>query len=119
MATLEISARRVVLAGGFALAVAAAPAVAAFATPSLGPASHVAACPSGEEEDTFTGVCLPHTVPNSPTFNTPAGNPDIPEIAGIPCTGLVQGRGVDREDGHATDRTSVHTGSFPYNSGAL
>ena len=114
MATLEISARRVVLAGGFALAVAAAPAVAAFATPSLGPASHVAACPSGEEEDTFTGVCLPHTVPNSPTFNTPAGNPDIPEIAGIPCTGRNSGECIGlQEDAPDFVPPSSSVGSDP------
>ena len=89
MATL--SASRFLLAGGFALAVAAAPAVVAVAVPSSAPATTVAACPSGEEADPFTGVCVPHTVPNSPVFSTPLGNPNIPEVQGIPCTGRNSG----------------------------
>src|SRR6478672_13734412 len=89
MATLELSIRRLILAGGFAVAVAAAPAIAVVTIPSA--SVPLAQCPAGEEEDTFTGICLPHTVPNSPTFNTPAGNPDIPEIAGVPCTGRNSG----------------------------
>jgi hypothetical protein len=81
MANLQISARRLVLAGGFALAIAAAPAVAAFTAPSLAP-SFGAACPNGETEDTFTDVCTPDMVPNSPA---PQGG--LPEVDGIPCTG--------------------------------
>jgi hypothetical protein len=87
MATFNLTARRVVLAGGFALAIAAAPAVAAFTVPSTGPASHAVACGSGEEEDLYTGNCVPHTVPNSPEFSSNAANPDIPEVDGVPCTG--------------------------------
>jgi hypothetical protein len=85
MATLEISLRRLILAGGFALAVAAAPAVAAVALPAT-TGTPVASCPGGEEEDLYTDQCVPHTVPNSP-FTTNAANPDIPEIDGVPCTG--------------------------------
>ena len=86
MAILEISARRLILAGGFALAVAAAPAVAAVVVPAAGLTTNVADCVSGEEEDLYTGECVPHTVPNSP-FTTTAANPDVPEIDGVPCTG--------------------------------
>ena len=74
---MELSGRRLILAGGFALAVAAAPAVAAFTGPSDAPPS-VAACPNGETEDTFTTVCTPDLVPNSPA---------LPSVDGIPCTG--------------------------------
>lgn len=92
MAISDLSARRIVLAGGFALAIAAAPAVAAFTAPvpASGP-SVLASCSGGEEADSFTGNCIPHTVPSSP-FSTPAGNPDIPEIDGIPCTGANSGQ---------------------------
>jgi hypothetical protein len=69
--------RRLILAGGFALAVAAAPAIATLAVPST-PAPAVAACPNGETEDTFTTVCTPDLVPNSP---------ELPSVDGIPCTG--------------------------------
>ena len=94
MATFEFSVPRLVLAGGFAVAVATAPMVAVLATPAPA-ASTVSACPAGEEEDLYTGSCLPHTVPNSPStspFSTNPGNPDLPTIGGIPCTGHDTGK---------------------------
>jgi hypothetical protein len=90
MATLELS-KRLILAGGFAVAVAIAPAIAVFAVPSA--AVPLAQCPGGEEEDQFTGVCVPHTVPNSgATFSSIPGNPDIPAVDGVPCTGHNSGQ---------------------------
>jgi hypothetical protein len=89
MATLELSVRRLILAGGFAVAVAAAPAIAVVTLPSA--SVPLAQCPSGEEEDTFTGICVPHTVPNSPLSSIP-GNPDLPSVDGIPCTGHNSGQ---------------------------
>jgi hypothetical protein len=84
MATLELS-KRLILAGGFAVAVAIAPAIAVFAVPNAVP---LAQCPGGEEEDQFTGTCIPHTVPNSGSaFSSIPGNPDLPAVGGIPCTG--------------------------------
>src|ERR1700754_1372466 len=86
MATLELSLRRLIVAGGFAVAVAAAPAIAVVTVPS--PSTPLAECPSGEEEDLYTGVCLPHTVPNSgASFSGIPGNPDLPAVDGVPCTG--------------------------------
>ena len=84
MAHVQISARRLVLAGGFALAMAAAPAVAAFTVPSLAP-SFGAACPNGETEDTYTDACTPDMVPNSPVIQQSQGG--LPSVDGIPCTG--------------------------------
>jgi hypothetical protein len=90
MATLELS-KRLILAGGFAVAVAIAPAIAVFAVPS--DSVPLAQCPAGEEEDQFTGSCIPHTVPNSGSpFSSVSGNPDIPAIDGIPCTGHNSGQ---------------------------
>ena len=93
MAISDLSARRLVLAGGFALAIAAAPAVAAFTalTPAPGPSVVADGCGGGEEADTFTGNCVPHTVPSSP-FSSIPGNPDVPAIDGIPCTGANSGQ---------------------------
>jgi hypothetical protein len=89
MATLELS-KRLILAGGFAVAVAIAPAIAVFAVPNAVP---LAQCPAGEEEDQFTGICIPHTVPNSGSaFSSIPGNPDIPEVDGVPCTGHNSGQ---------------------------
>jgi len=91
MATLELSVRRLILAGGFAVAVAAAPAIAVFTVPSA--SVPLAQCPAGEEEDTFTGVCVPHTVPNSgAVFSSIPGNPSLPANDGIPCTGHNSGQ---------------------------
>ncbi|OBF41069.1 intersectin-EH binding protein Ibp1 [Mycobacterium sp. ACS1612] len=87
MATLELSVRRLILAGGFAVVLAAAPAMAVVTIPSASAAPE-AQCPAGEEEDLYSGACVPHTVPNSgAAFSSIAGNPDLPAIGGIPCTG--------------------------------
>jgi hypothetical protein len=92
MPRTELSARRFIVAGAFALAAIAAPAVSAFGLAPAVPGSAVAACASGEDEDQFTGECSPFLVPNSPSpFTTTAANPDIPEIDGIPCTGRNSG----------------------------
>jgi hypothetical protein len=82
----SITARRLLLAGGFSLAIAITPAIAiaGHSTDSR----PLAECTSGEEEDVYTASCTPFLVPNSPEgFTTTAANPDIPEIDGVPCTG--------------------------------
>ena len=90
MTTYPITTRRLILAGGFAIAIAIAPAAAIVAHPTH--SAPLAACDSGEEEDVFTTSCTPFLVPNSPQgFTTTAANPDIPEIDGIPCTGRDSG----------------------------
>jgi hypothetical protein len=93
MTTYPITTRRLILAGGFAIAIAIAPAAAIVAHPTQSTDSKpLAACDSGEEEDVFTTSCTPYLVPNSPQgFTTTAANPDIPEIDGVPCTGADSG----------------------------
>jgi hypothetical protein len=86
MTSYPITTRRLILAGGFALAITIAPAVAIVAQPTH--SVPLAACDSGEEEDVFTTSCTPFMVPNSPQgFTTTAANPDIPEVEGVPCVG--------------------------------
>jgi hypothetical protein len=86
MTTYPITTRRLILAGGFAIAIAIAPAVAIVAHPTH--SAPLAQCDSGEEEDVFTTTCTPFMVPNSPQgFTSTAANPDIPEIEGVPCVG--------------------------------
>lgn len=90
MGTFQLSARRLILAAGFAVAVAAAPAIAVVAAPGPDAAPLAQSCPAGEESDQFTGVCVPHTVPNAggkSPFTTQPGNPDVPTVMGIPCIG--------------------------------
>lgn len=101
MATFEFPLRRLIIAGGFAVAVAAAPAVGAFALPTDNtPIPLAEGCHNGEEADVYTGNCVPHTVPISPSapntspnagFGSIPGNPNMPEIRGIPCTGANTG----------------------------
>jgi len=92
MAIQRISASRLVLAGGFALAALTVPTVAALAV-SENPVPTVAACPSGESVDTFTTTCTPDLVPNSPApMASIPGNPSLPAIDGIPCTGANSGQ---------------------------
>jgi hypothetical protein len=100
MATYRFPAPRLVLAGGFALAVAAAPVAALLAQPTHSVA--VAACTTGEEEDVYTTSCTPFLVPNSPSgFTTTAANPDIPEIDGVPCTGRDSGACIGLSENEA------------------
>ncbi|AGB25899.1 hypothetical protein Mycsm_05725 [Mycobacterium sp. JS623] len=97
MAILRLPLQRLLLAGGFAVAIAAAPAVAVVATPTHAPT--IAACPGGESEDVFTGECTPDLVPNSPEVGvtSPGG---LPEVDNIPCTGANSGQciGLSEEE---------------------
>jgi hypothetical protein len=101
MATLKFPARRLIIAGGFAVAVAAAPAVAFVATPAPA-ATPLAQCPAGEEEDLYVGTCVPHMVPNSPY--QAVGNGGLPEVGipggggSIPCTGHNTGECIGLEE---------------------
>jgi hypothetical protein len=107
----SFSPRRLILAGGFALAVAAAPLSAALGVSASGPA--FAACPGGETEDTFTGNCTPDLVPNSPEAGetSPGG---LPEVGNIPCTGANSGQCIGlSEDAPQYVPPSSSVGSSP------
>jgi hypothetical protein len=98
MAIIETSARRLLIAGGFAIAVAAAPAIATFGfTPSAGPS--VAACPNGESTDIYNGECIPDLVPNSPTVPQGVGvdSDGYPTVDGVPCAGRDSGQCIGLE----------------------
>ena len=101
MATSTSFAHRVLVAGGFAVAVSAAPLIAALAAPT-GPA--LAQCPSTEVLDPNTGACKPINDQPGPTTNpiepgvtdlvpgalTESGQGNVgqlPEVNGIPCNG--------------------------------
>jgi hypothetical protein len=104
MAPLEFSARRIILAGGFALALAAGPAAVAFTVPAVAGAEPAASCPTGEEEDLYSGACLPHTVPNSPTNNGYPASPvsdnpgSLPSVDGVPCMGANTGQCIGLQE---------------------
>jgi hypothetical protein len=103
--TRKNSTQRLLLAGGFTLAIAAAPVVAALSASTSGPAlPAVASCPTGETLDTASGACKPVTdqtvptpnpiepgspslQPNSITGSQPGNVGRLPEVDGIPCSG--------------------------------
>lgn len=99
--TNKLSSRLVL---GAALAIAAFGVPAALATGAPETSAPLAACTSGEEEDTFTTNCTPFMVPNSPfAVTTNAANPDVPEIAGVPLTGANSGTAIGLEEEAAAE----------------
>lgn len=109
MAQITSPAKRLLLAGGFALALSAAPLVNAFHAPATGPA--LASCPSSEVLDPASGACKPSTekttaptlnpldpekVPFQPgelTSSRPGDVGSLPEVDGIPCNSNAHGGG--------------------------
>jgi hypothetical protein len=109
MAKFPSVGRRILLAGGFSIAIAAAPA-AAFVLQSAAPAASTVACPAGEVEDIYIGECVPEMAPNTPGGNYPTptgtgitnstpGDPNsVPEVQGIPCTGANTGQCIGLQE---------------------
>jgi len=108
MTVLTDAARRLLFAGGFALAVAA-PIGAIALHDSAAMAPVVASCPDGETLDETTGGCLPsaeqapatyspinpegaNLQPGSITSTDPGKVGQLPEVDGIPCTGANTGQ---------------------------
>jgi hypothetical protein len=112
MATLKNSARRLAIAGGFALAVAAAPTVAAFTILSTGPAPAVAACAPGEVVNPADGACVPGPVDTKPgeISNSMPGAPgSVPEVQGIPCTGANTGQCIGLQEEQPLPNVEPHS----------
>lgn len=74
-----------------------------------GSSTSLAGCSGGEEADVYTTVCTPFLVPNSTSpFSAIPGNPDIPAIDGIPCTGRNAGQCIGlAEDAEAAGPEAV------------
>jgi hypothetical protein len=114
MASITSPTRRLLLAGGFAAAVVAAPMIAAVGAAVPGDMAPMASCPAGEVLDTASGACKPSTDKAPTTQNPidPENNPlqpggltssrpgdvgSLPEVNGIPCTGAGGGGGSTSE----------------------
>jgi hypothetical protein len=112
MATFEKRTRRLMLAGSFVVAVAAAPAAAFVVMPSASSAAPVAACPAGETEDLFTDNCTPEMAPNVPggTYPTTTSG-GLSEVSGVPVTGGNSGSilGLEENDANIPDVTPHST----------
>ena len=72
------STRRFIVAACSALAATAAAAAVATAPAAT---NNLAACPNGEENDTYAGTCVPYLVPNSPAGNSLCP----PGVSGTEC----------------------------------
>jgi hypothetical protein len=94
--SFQIPSRRLILCSGFALAVAAAPAVAAVVVPAPNTSTLVAECPAGEVAHPETGVCMPGPSADTPTAIP--GNPDLPMVDGVPCTGANTGECIGLQE---------------------
>jgi len=114
MASNTSPTRRLLLAGGFAAAVVAAPLIAAVGAAVPGDMTPAASCPTGEVLDTASGACKPATdktpttqnpidpenvplQPGSVTSSRPGDVGSLPEVNGIPCTGGDGGGGSTSE----------------------
>ncbi|MCX2928903.1 intersectin-EH binding protein Ibp1 [Mycobacterium sp. CVI_P3] len=98
MANLKNSVQRLALAGGFAIAVAAAPALTAFVVPAT---ASVAACPEGQTLNQETGGCeaMPGAAPqDGASYSTPGDSNSVPEVQGVPCTGANTGECIGLQE---------------------
>lgn len=119
------SARRLMLAGGFAVAASAAPILLTLAAPAGPIAPVLAQCPPNEVLDQASGACKPVTDKTGTTFNpvdpgisglqpggiTSAQAGDVgqlPEVNGIPCQGDNTGLCIGLEQNNAAKSHVPH-----------
>ena len=116
MATLTTLTTRVLVAGGFAVAMAAAPVVVALSAPAAPSGPALAECPSTEILDPVSGACQPiqdvapptqnpinpenaQLAPGAITEGTGTGSAgQLPEVAGIPCNGTNIGQCIGLQE---------------------
>lgn len=107
MAHDEFPVRRVIVTAVFALA-ASSPAVALFAATPAATVSPFAACPEGQVLDADGGCSAP-MAPGVETggLGSIPGNPDIPTVDGIPCTGSNTGECIGLQESDAGQADTV------------
>jgi hypothetical protein len=96
-----------VVAGGCAIAIAAAPAAAFVGIPTAAASN----CPTGEIEDLYTDICVPEMSPNVAGRHWPTageGSP-LPEVDGIPCTGANTGQCIGLEESQNVPHVEPHS----------
>lgn len=129
MATVTTTTQRLLLAGGFAVAISAAPIVAALATPAAPAFPALASCPTNEVLDPASGACKPVTdqapttlnpvdpgitglLPGGVTSSLPGQVGRLPEINGIPCNGDNTGLciGMEQDNAAKANVPKIQTG---------
>ena len=130
MATSTTFAHRLLIAGGFAVAVSAAPLVAALTSPAGPIAPALADCPANEVLDQASGACKPITDQPGPSFNpvdpgitnlqpgsVTSGEPDnvgtLPEGNYIPCNGQNTGLCIGLEQNNPANTGGVQLPPVP------
>ena len=129
MATLPSLTNRLVLAGGFAVAIAVAPVVVALSTPAAAPTPALAECPMTDVVDPVSGACKPIQDVAAPVA-APTQNPinpegaalapgaitqgigsggagQLPEIDGIPCTGANTGMCIGLQESKGANNVQL------------
>jgi hypothetical protein len=96
MIAFHLPVRRPILATGFVAAIAAAPAVAILAVSTPSTSMPVAECPPGLVAEVATGACIAAPVGNTP--ESIPGNPNLPAVDGIPCTGANTGECIGLQE---------------------
>jgi hypothetical protein len=110
--------RRILIAGGFAAAIVAAPMIVTLSMPDIAPTAPYLACPAGESEDLFTDMCVPEMSPNQPggiSYSNAGNEPGVPEVEGVPCTGRNTGECIGLEEEQQTIPTQPHSTISPSN----
>jgi len=100
MATFAYLAHRLMLAGGFAVVVSAAPLLSGLAG-TAGPGPALASCLSNEVLNTSNGVCEPvDSGVLSPEYagGLTDGGGSLSEVDGVPCTGGNTGKCIGLQE---------------------
>jgi hypothetical protein len=92
---MQLSSRRSILLGAFALAVAAAPAAVAV-VPLTDSSTLIAECPPGYVMEATGEGCVPGEGQAAPSAIP--GNPALPQVDGIPCTGANTGQCIGLQE---------------------
>jgi hypothetical protein len=110
MGALSVPARKMIIASGFAIAIAAPIGVVAAATPGGTPA-YLAQCSGGEEPDGFTTTCVPFMIPKTPgTSTVAAGATGCPAgVSGSECGGQSGGSGPANPMASEAERMATNT----------
>jgi hypothetical protein len=97
------------ISGAVAVAVVA-PAIAVSADPPAGPPAQLAACLEGQHLDPASGQCVGQLEPG--VMGSIPGNPSVPAVDGIPCTGQNSGECIGLQQSEAGQADSAPTSTF-------
>lgn len=135
MATLSTLTNRMLVAGGFAVAVAAAPVVVALSAPATPSGPALAECPSNEIMDPNSGACKPvddvtptgtdwaptnpiepgvtDLAPGALTESGQGNVGQLPEVNGVPCNGGNTGLCIGLEENNPSNTGGVTLPQVP------